>query len=95
MNNQKNIAFPCTQCGACCRHVNLSELTSYLDRGDGICRHYNLDTNLCKIYDQRPDVCRVDMYYQQHFQDKISWKNFIEINLIACKQLNEMEDVSF
>jgi Fe-S-cluster containining protein len=33
------LTFPCTKCGACCRHVNLSPLTAYLDRGDGIATH--------------------------------------------------------
>ena len=47
------MSFPCTQCGACCRHVNLSDLTVYLDRGDGICHHHDTYTHLCKIYEQR------------------------------------------
>ncbi|WP_336175145.1 YkgJ family cysteine cluster protein [Acinetobacter ursingii] len=83
--------FPCYQCGACCRHVNLSELTSYLDRGDGICRHHNQETHLCTIYDTRPEICRVDKLYEQHFKNQISWQEFVEVNLIVCEQLNEME----
>lgn len=26
--------FPCNSCGKCCRRVNLSEQTRFLDRGD-------------------------------------------------------------
>ncbi|MDU1922742.1 MAG: YkgJ family cysteine cluster protein, partial [Enterobacter sp.] len=26
-------AFPCNQCGACCRHVNRASETQFLDRG--------------------------------------------------------------
>ncbi len=85
------IAFPCTQCGACCRHVNLSELTKFLDRGDGICYHHDLNSHLCKIYENRPEVCRVDTYYEQHFKQKISWEQFVHLNLIACKQLDQLE----
>ncbi|AKQ31378.1 MULTISPECIES: YkgJ family cysteine cluster protein [Acinetobacter] len=84
-------SFPCTQCGACCRHVTLSELTIYLDRGDGICRHHDTGTHLCTIYEQRPDVCRVDTYYEQHFKRQYTWGEFIELNLIACKQLSELD----
>jgi Fe-S-cluster containining protein len=83
--------FPCTQCGACCRHVNLSELTAYLDRGDGICYHHDLDTHLCNIYEHRPEVCQVDTYYEQHFKKNLTWDKFVELNLIACKQLNELD----
>lgn len=85
------MTFPCTQCGACCRHVDLSELTAYLNRGDGVCRHYDINTRLCLIYEQRPDVCRVDTYYKQHFQERINWDKFVELNLIACEQLNELD----
>lgn len=85
------IAFPCTQCGACCRHVNLSELTKFLDRGDGICYHHDLNSHLCKIYENRPEVCRVDTYYEQHVNQKISWEQFVNLNLIACKQLDQLE----
>ena len=83
--------FPCSQCGACCRHVSLSELTAYLDRGDGVCRHHDTTTHLCTIYDTRPEICHVDQFYKQHFQEKMAWHNFVELNLIACKQLYEME----
>lgn len=87
--------FPCNQCGACCRHVDLSPLTAYLNRGDGICQYHDSDRHLCKIYATRPEVCRVDAYYEQYFKSQFTWDKFIQINLIACKQLNEMEDVSF
>ncbi len=83
--------FPCSQCGACCRHVDLSELTAYLNRGDGVCRYYDQITHLCTIYDSRPEVCRIDQFYEQYLQAKIAWQDFVELNLIACKQLNEME----
>ena len=85
------IAFPCTQCGACCRHVNLSELTVYLDRGDGICHYYDSDKNLCSIYENRPEICRVEDYYKKYLQDQYTWNKFVELNLIACKQLVDLD----
>lgn len=84
--------FPCTQCGVCCQHVNFSELTAYLDRGDGVCHYYDASTHLCNIYEQRPDVCRVDIYYEKHFKSQFTWDKFVELNLIACKQLSELND---
>lgn len=83
--------FPCTQCGACCRHVNLSELTEYLDRGDGICCHYDLDSKLCSIYERRPEICRIDAFYQKHLKEQFTWNEFVELNLIACKQLENLD----
>lgn len=83
--------FPCTQCGACCRHVNLSTLTAYLDRGDGICYHHDTYTHLCKIYENRPEVCRVDTYYENNLKENLSWDQFVELNLIACKQLTQLD----
>lgn len=76
--------FPCIQCGLCCQHVNLSEETTHLDRGDGICRHYNQSKKLCDIYESRPLVCRVDQQYYKNFKDKYSWDEFVAINLKAC-----------
>ncbi|NAR49377.1 YkgJ family cysteine cluster protein [Acinetobacter haemolyticus] len=84
--------FPCVQCGACCRHVDLSGLTAYLDRGDGVCRHYDQDSHLCTIYDTRPDICRVDTYYEKNFKEILPWTEFVDLNLIACKQLSELDN---
>lgn len=79
--------FPCTACGKCCRKVYLSEKTSYLDRGDGICRHFNEQTNLCNIYENRPVVCRVEEYYKKNLSHIYSWEEFVQINLEICKKL--------
>lgn len=80
-------AFPCTLCGKCCRKVYLSEQTTYLDRGDGICRHFDIDTNLCLIYENRPKICRVEDYYQENLSTQLSWDEFIQLNLEICEKL--------
>ncbi|WP_273382184.1 YkgJ family cysteine cluster protein [Actinobacillus porcinus] len=79
--------FPCTACGKCCRRVNLSEQTAYLDRGDGVCKHFDEQTNLCKIYENRPLVCRVEDYYKAHLSHLYSWDEFIKLNLEICHKL--------
>jgi uncharacterized protein len=83
--------FPCTQCGACCRHVDLSEETRFLDRGDGACRHYDAANKSCLIYAERPLVCRVDQYYDTHYARFYRWKDFEAMNLAACARLRAME----
>lgn len=84
MNNKE---FPCTACGKCCKNVALSSETTFLDRGDSICKNFNEDTNLCNIYSQRPLVCRVEDYYDTFLSDKYNWDDFVEINLIICENL--------
>lgn len=87
IKTQELTPFPCTACGKCCRQVHRSEHTTFLDRGDGICRHFNTQTNLCTIYHDRPLVCRVEDYYKVHLSDKISWEDFVKLNLEICNTL--------
>ncbi|EMT5586590.1 TPA: YkgJ family cysteine cluster protein [Providencia stuartii] len=77
--------FPCDKCGACCRHVDRANETQFLDRGDGICKHYNEISMLCTIYEERPDICRVDKQYLLHYHDQYTWHEFVEVNRIACE----------
>ncbi len=87
MDNSLN--FPCYKCGACCRQVNKANVEHNLDRGDGICRYFNEKTNLCDIYENRPDICRVDFMYKQHFSKIYNWNDFCEYNLKICEQLQK------
>lgn len=81
-------SFPCTVCGKCCRRVNLSEQTSVLDRGDGVCQYFNEQTNLCNIYETRPLVCRVEDYYKTYLSHLYEWDEFVKMNLEICKNLD-------
>ena len=80
-------AFPCSQCGLCCQQVNKSSLTDYLDRGDGTCRHLDVQRKQCSIYEQRPDICRIDKQFTLHYHIKYSWTEFVNLNTQVCKQL--------
>lgn len=82
--------FPCNRCGACCRHVNRAGETQCLDRGDGICRHYQTDSHLCAIYDKRPQICRIEDQYLLNYQSQYSWQEFIALNQAACLILNKL-----
>ncbi|WP_415900554.1 YkgJ family cysteine cluster protein [Neptuniibacter sp. QD48_11] len=79
--------FPCDKCGACCKQVNLSKATSSLDRGDGTCRHLDTTTNLCAIFNERPNICRVAWQYKNNYADLCSWIEFVNLNIDACKEL--------
>ncbi len=79
--------FPCNGCGKCCQNVDKSTLTKFLDRGDGICKNFDESTKLCKIYEYRPLVCRVEDFYIKNLSDQYQWDDFIKINLDICSKL--------
>lgn len=79
--------FPCNGCGKCCRLVDRSPETAWLDRGDGTCRHFDEAAHRCTIYAQRPLVCRVQDYYTVHLADRIAWDDFVQANLAICARL--------
>lgn len=81
--------FPCTACGLCCRRVHLSAETAFLNRGDGVCRHFDEQTNLCSIYAQRPLVCRVEDYYRAHFSTQFNWDEFVRMNVAVCEMFQQ------
>lgn len=83
--------FPCYKCGLCCQNVDKSEKTKLLDRGDGTCLHYDEKTKLCSIYETRPEICNVKNYYQNRLAQHLSWNEFVELNLQACKEIQSQE----
>lgn len=80
-------AFPCSQCGRCCQKVGSAPQTSFLDRGDGTCRHFDPEISGCGIYETRPDICRVDTQYALHYAARMSWPTFVALNLEVCAAL--------
>jgi len=71
--------------------VDRSPQTQHLDRGDGTCRHFIADRNACGIYDDRPDICRVDRQYALHYAQQMSWDEFVELNQGVCTALQRQE----
>lgn len=79
--------FQCDKCGACCRLLNLfGPAYSSLDRGDGVCKYLDLDTNLCKIYETRPIICNVEQGYKEFFSS-IPYEEYINKTMDGCKKL--------
>ncbi|MBY6031112.1 YkgJ family cysteine cluster protein [Halomonas sp. DP8Y7-1] len=79
--------FPCNRCGLCCQKVHLAAETRFLDRGDGVCRNYDQLGKVCSVYEQRPDICRVNLQFERTYAQQYSWEEFIEANLIVCELL--------
>jgi len=82
---QPSEKFPCSQCGECCRHIDLIPQLAEFDRGDGICIH--LSGNLCNIYENRPEICCVDVMYDEYFSALCSRELFYQLNMDVCKKL--------
>lgn len=81
--------FLCASCGKCCRCIiNIPELEEF-DKGNGVCIHLDAETNLCKIYEIRPEICRVDVMYENYFKEKYSKEEFYQLNIEACKALQD------
>ncbi|WP_298496413.1 MULTISPECIES: YkgJ family cysteine cluster protein [Helicobacter] len=79
--------FPCTHCGICCKHItNIAELADF-DMGNGICKHLNLQSNECEIYENRPDICRVDVIFEKVYRKFFSKSEFYALNISACEAL--------
>lgn len=36
--------FPCNQCGWCCQNLDKNEIYAALDRGDGTCEWFDIDS---------------------------------------------------
>lgn len=82
--------FPCDSCGKCCQNVNLSEKTKWLDSGNGVCKHFDIDTNTCRIYDERPDICNVKLQYTMNYSQNYTWQEFVDINVQVCDELKKL-----
>lgn len=51
--------WECQKCGRCCRNIAVKMfLPNFWDEKNQCCKHITED-NICSIYPDRPDVCRV------------------------------------
>lgn len=80
------MSFPCTKCGLCCIHIDKVEQLAHYHSGDGICMHYDPQIG-CKIYQDRPIICKIDEGYEQFFSTLMSLQKYYKVNADACNQL--------
>ncbi len=80
-------SFPCNSCGECCRNIaHIPELKDF-HSGDGICKF--LKNNRCEIYENRPDICKVDTMFEKTYHKFYTKEQFYNLNIEACFQLQE------
>tara|TARA_Y100000593_G_C4082350_1_gene224474 strand:- start:147 stop:446 length:300 start_codon:yes stop_codon:yes gene_type:complete len=82
--------FLCSQCGACCRNVKKIGLPH---DEDGVCLKLDKKTNTCTIYENRPEICRVDKMYNKYFKTKMTKKEFNIMNTKICHILIDKEQL--
>ncbi|WP_323165514.1 YkgJ family cysteine cluster protein [Pseudomonas bubulae] len=85
--------FPCIKCGLCCKNLDKSPAYSYLNRGDGTCINFDSVSHLCKIYEVRPLICRVDEYYEKKLSSVMSRDVYIAANIQACRDIQAAENL--
>lgn len=71
-------------------NLKTSELYSDPDRGDGICRYFDVTTKLCCIYKNRPDKCNVDKMYEKFYKNTILLEEYYELNYEVCDRLKKI-----
>ena len=84
-NTMNEPRFTCTSCGACCRRVWGTKDFPYALNAMGACEKLDTKTNLCTIYDLRPDICKVDKQYEA--TDKtLTRKEYYRLNNQICNK---------
>lgn len=87
------MTFPCTKCGLCCQNIGeVAELQQW-DIGNGSCKHFDQAAG-CKIYAERPLVCRIDEGYQMFKHQFSSKQDFYIANAEICNDLQESNGLS-
>jgi hypothetical protein len=85
--------FPCTGCGLCCQNIsNIEELKAF-DLGNGVCKYFDNKTNNCLIYENRPDICRVEKMFDMKYHQYFTKKEFYLKNAEVCNQLQEIANL--
>ena len=80
--------FECDCCGICCKNIkHVPQLQKY-DNGNGECIYLTED-NKCSIYNNRPEICNVDLMYQKKYSNFYSKDEFYKLNYEVCIQLKK------
>lgn len=85
------MTFPCTKCGACCRVAFLIPGFTEPVNDNGSCVH--LQDNMCSIYETRPDICRVDEYYDKHLTNVMSREEAYLANAQVCNMTQRLLNI--
>ena len=57
--------------------------------GNGTCKYFNKQNNICLIYETRPDICRVDLMFEKEYYKYYNKEEFYKLNAQTCNILQE------
>jgi uncharacterized protein len=80
--------FPCTECGICCKNINLIPELSQYDLGNGTCQYLGIDLR-CTAFELRPYICQSKAIYIKQYHDKIAYKDFMYLSAKVCTTLQK------
>ena len=82
--------FKCDMCGLCCKNISgIIELKEN-DDGTGRCIYLN-QNNLCRIFDNRPEVCNTEKMYNNIYRYFMSKAEYDTLNILGCVRLKTQE----
>lgn len=82
--------FKCSKCGECCRHIDLIPALAEYDVGTGKCKY--LSDSLCSIYNNRPDICNVDVMFEKVYSKYYTKDEFYKLNEICCIKIKALSE---
>ena len=88
-----NKKFKCVQCGICCRNIHLVEELKSFDLGNGVCKYLDTETNLCRIYEERPEICNIEKSFDNYYKNFMSEDEYLELNYKGCQLLWEQKKI--
>ncbi len=87
---QFDFQYKCQDCGECCKNWNPARFDPNIVDKNGICIYLDQKTNLCTIYETRPDFCRDDVWYELQYKDIISLEEYLRDLTMGCRALIEI-----
>ena len=83
----QDVIWKCTQCGKCCETI--STVLPEFALKNGVCKHFDRKTRLCKIYFERPLQCRVDELYEKNMKHFMSKERYYINQALICGLVKE------
>lgn len=83
--------FNCSSCGACCKRIGavrdkFKELNFPYDVNEkGWCKMLGED-NRCKVYENRPDICRIAKTFDNFFSKTMTKAEYYTMNTKLCNE---------
>jgi len=81
--------FPCSGCGLCCQNIQEIKELSKFDLGNGVCKYFDIKNNSCLIYENRPDICRIEKMFNVKYYKYFTKAEFYLENAKVCNNIQE------